>query len=94
MNDEEVAKAYLDALEEDMVAAGIVVNLSRPKGFGINLQEYMNIKGFTKSTARRILDESVKKGVLVVNKMLVSTGHNSKIYCRRAEWNKFMGIKK
>jgi hypothetical protein len=71
----EVRNMIMDiSLLETLKDNGIEVTPRRPDGFGITVQEYMEAQGCTEVMARSVLKQSVKRGVLVVTKMVGATG--------------------
>jgi hypothetical protein len=87
MNDNDIASAYLDSLDEELAAAGLSPVSMRPVGFGFTMREYVDRHNCGETSARLVVEKAIKKGLLVVHKMSDGiSGACPNVYCRPSEW--------
>jgi hypothetical protein len=86
MNDKEAVDAYLESLVEELDAQGLTPLPTRPPHFGFTIREYMIKTGCSEGPARNILDQAVRKNVLVRHQMICGLGTSASVYCRPNEW--------
>ena len=86
MNDSEVVDAYLESMLEELDKEGLTPPSNRPPGFGFTVREYMEKVNCSEGPARGILDEAVKKNILVRHAMICGLGTSAAVYCRPNEW--------
>lgn len=86
MNDKDAVNAYLESLVEELDAKGFTPPPTRPPGFGFTVREYMIKTGCGAGPARNVLDQAVRKNVLVRHAMICGLGTSASVYCRPGEW--------